>query len=68
MVTYYEGPDTLITHEVFEIRSPRLRRYLISDLRDVHVVKEGRDPFVPASLAVAAAVSILAAATWLLPP
>lgn len=67
MVTYYQGPDALITHEVFEIRSPQLRRYPLADLHDVHVVKEGRDPFVPASLAVAAAVSIMAAATWLLP-
>jgi hypothetical protein len=64
MVTYYRGPTVRVTHEVFEVWSPRPQRYAIADLRDVHVVRGRPDPLALASAAATGVVLAGVAASW----
>jgi hypothetical protein len=65
MVIYYRGKQALITHEVFEVRCPEPQRFAIAELRDVHVLRNGVDPFAIRTMHLAGATA--AAGIFVLP-
>ncbi len=64
MMLYYRGPDVIVTDEVFEVRHPYYRRFLIDELAFVHVVRHERDDTVVISTRTAAGALVLVATSW----
>jgi hypothetical protein len=61
VTTFYQGPDVLITHEVFAVRAPVPQRFRVRELRRVHVVRGDLPPerLVTAHIAGGALVAAL---------
>jgi hypothetical protein len=62
MVVFYRGPCVRITHRAFETWCPAYRRYLIEDLKRVHVVKWAVDPPAAVSASRIGSASVAGAA------
>jgi Family of unknown function (DUF6232) len=57
---YYQGPDVVITHEVFAVRTPTPQRFHIRELRQVHVVRGDLPPERMVTVHVAAGAFVAA--------
>jgi Family of unknown function (DUF6232) len=64
MVTYYRGPQALVTDEVFEVWCPYFQTFKVRELYDVHVVRGNADPVVVGILHVAAGAVVVTLAVW----
>jgi hypothetical protein len=63
---YYNGPDALVTEEIFVWRSDPLKAFAITDLRDVRLVqRDVGSPRTIVALAGVAASAMIVAPGWL---
>jgi hypothetical protein len=60
MTVYYRGPTALVTERSLEVWAPVHRRYLVADLRALHVVRVESDRLAVGTARVAGVCAVVA--------